>query len=116
MGNQINKDSIANDSLEGIINTDSFVDLNPEVQVKIIDSLSSDKVSDGGFIGKLLGANKENAIIHIGFIIICIFSIVLIAEVIYSFFPNKSVDMELLQAVFPLLSLTIGYVFGKSTK
>ena len=116
MDNQINKESISQNTINGIVDASSFINLTPEVQGKIIDSISSNKVTDGGHIGKLLGTNKENAIIHIGFIIICIFLSILVVEVVYSFFANNSVDMELLQTIFPLLSLTIGYVFGKSSK
>lgn len=115
MGNGINQNISGTDTITAIISLDTFVSLDPNLQNKIIDTVHNDKDKDGGILGKLLGAKRENASIHIGFIICVLFTIILVLELIHSYCIEGDINMDFINVIVPVITLSIGYIFGKGS-
>lgn len=111
---KINKGAIENDSINGI--PGKYIDrLNDEQLQMVLDGNNSaerEKRNAGKF-GEWLGSNTKNASIHIA-LIICITLMVFCAiDLIHSFCPEQSLTSEIWQLIFPVITLSLGYIFGK---
>lgn len=112
--NKINDDVLNPNNINGI-SEKSFNKLNDE-QKNIILTGHNDtnaKEKEGGTLGKFLGTNTKNASIHIAFII----SIVLVGDcgidLLHSFCPKAHVNMDMWERIIPVITLALGYIFGK---
>ena len=83
------------------------------MQNNFVSAMMSNREREGGLMGKLLGINIKNAAIHSG-LIICI---ILLATLLIGFFVtytvNEGLCRTLLETIIPVISLSIGYIFGK---
>lgn len=99
-----------NDNFSGVILNDNFAQLPDEIQQKVIDQVSK---RDGGFMGKFFGNKKENASMNIA-VTICILLLLLCGiDIIHSICANTEFHMELISTVIPVISLSLGFIFGK---
>ena len=115
MGNGINQHLNEPDTITSIISSDTFVSLDPNLQNKIIDTVHNDREKDGGVVGKFLGNKSANASINISFILCVLLVLILIMDFIHSYFINESINMELVNKIIPVITLSIGYIFGKGS-
>lgn len=108
-----NKLSVGSD-LISIINSDSFLTLNDETKNKVIAAVSSENAKAGGFMGKVFGTKSETTAIYIGFTLTVILIGLLVAVIFWACADDGSTNMELVNGIIPLITLAIGYTFGKS--
>lgn len=101
------------DEVSVVISTPNYVQLSENVQNTIITTLHEAKQNEGGLMGKLFGTNKDNASIHIVFVICAILLILCIIDIICAIYQGKSSYTELTKNIIPLISLAIGYLLGK---
>lgn len=108
MANKLSNSPI--DDLFKIAATDEFKGLDKEIQTKIIQGLSDNKNKDqeGGFMGKIFGTNKDNAVIHIALTVI-----ILLASI-------GAICMlcghDLWNVIIPSIMTAVGYMFGHGEK
>lgn len=112
--NKIDGSSLDKNSINGIP-TDR---LNDEHLQSVIDgknAVDKNKLKAGKF-GELLGTNIKNESIHIALIICVILLFFCLADLILSFLTQRTINMELWNLVIPVITLSLGYIFGKSEK
>ena len=115
MANGINQTQNNVDTITSIISSEKFLSLESDIQNKIIDTVHNDKEKDGGVMGKFLGTKTANVSMHIG-LIICILLIILVAmDIIHAYFTDKTINMDLINLLVPVITLSIGYIFGKGS-
>lgn len=120
MEEQKNGLSIKEDGFSNFISSDGFGKLNDELKVKAIVEFSNQankhNESNTGWIGKILGIKTENIGLYISFAIL----VLLIAVgTIYIFIdPTYKINTnaEFWQLILPVITATLGYIFGKETK
>lgn len=116
MANKSNNNSSDRNSIVNAISTDSFISFPEETQKIIIDSIEKVNERDGGILGKFFGIKKEIASMNIA-ATICILLIAICGiDVFNSIFTNKEIHMELISTIIPVVSLSLGFIFGKSGK
>ena len=71
------------------------------------------KKQDGGKLGEWFGANTKNASIHIAFVICFILLIICLCDLVHSFCSNTTLTSEIWDLIFPVITLALGYIFGK---
>ncbi len=112
--NKINDNAIDKDNINGI--SKRHLDkLNSDQLKAVIDGKMDDdrKKNEAGKIGKWIGTNTQNASIHIA-LILCIFILAFCGiDLVHSFVIKGSINMEMWNLVFPVITLALGYVFGK---
>lgn len=113
MGSTVNQNLNELDSIASVVNSENFVNLDPNIQNKIIDTMHNDKEKGGGLIGKLLGNKLINASINMSFIICILFIIIMIIDLIHSYCVNENINMDLINIIVPVIMTSIGYIFGK---
>lgn len=98
--------------------TEEFNGLKPEIQSKIIEELSSNGASkeDGGIMGKLFGNKKENASMHIAFTLCCILLLLCGIDIVRALMAGETAYTELVKNIVPIITLALGYIFGKGDK
>ena len=113
MANGINQNLNGADSITSIIGSETFLSLDTDIQNKIIDTVHNDKEKDGGVMGKFLGTKPANASMHIGFILCILLVLLIVIDFIYSYIVGQSVNMDLVNTIIPVITLFLGYIFGK---
>lgn len=115
MGNGINQNLNESDAIASIISSGTFVSLDPNLQNKIIDTVYNGREKDGGVVGKFLGNKFANAAINISFILCALLVLILIIDSIHSYLISESINMDLVDRIIPVITLSIGYIFGKGS-
>lgn len=92
-----------------------FNKLNDELKSSVIsaNNESTSRKENSGILGNFLGANPQNAAIHITLIICLILLIFCGADLMHSFCPEQKLNSEMWNLIFPVITLGLGYVFGK---
>lgn len=96
MADGLNQKINDHDSISTILSSDNFLNLDANIQNKIIDTVHTDKEKDGGTMGKFLGTNSSNVAMHIALIICCLLILIIIIDMVHSYFINSSINMELI--------------------
>ena len=93
----------------------SFNKLNDEQKNYLISGYNEvqSRAKDGGKLGEILGTNVKNSSIHIAFIICCVLLIFCGVDLVHSFFDENTLTSEIWNLVFPVVTLALGYIFGK---
>ena len=99
--------------LDNLSTPETFSKLNADIQTKIINTTEKNIKNEAGLIGKLLGTNTQNAAMNIVFIFCGIFILILAYEIVASYIVGKKIDLDLYSTITPIISLAIGYLFGK---
>lgn len=115
MGNGVNQNLNGTDSITAIIESENFVNLDQNLQKKIIDTVQSGKEKDGGAMGKFLGNNPSNVSMHISLILCVLLVLLLLIDFIHSYAVGENINMEFVTIVVPVITLSIGYIFGKGS-
>lgn len=100
-------------AIVSIANSENFTKLSDDNQVKIIEGINENKAKEGGFMGKLFGTKPENVSMYIAFILCMILLLYCGIDLIGSFFTGRTVNSELWNTVIPVITLALGFIFGK---
>ncbi|HHV10418.1 MAG TPA: hypothetical protein GXX75_09105 [Clostridiales bacterium] len=105
--------SLTSNDLLVILNTPNFSNLPKEHKKIILNSYGDNKK---GVLDKMFGDNTERIPIYITFIL-CM-SLILIATIfsLVGYITGKSVDLGLWSSIIPVITLALGYMFGKNNK
>lgn len=109
INNQLSEHNVLNDAL----GSKNFLSLTENVQNNLVSAILSSREQDGGQIGKLLGTNVKNATIHAVVIICIVLLIILIFGFYVTYNNNEGLCRTILETIIPVISLSIGYMFGK---
>lgn len=115
MNNTINSSLANNDTLNNIISNENFSQLNPQLQNTIITAVNDNKAKDGGFLGKLLGLKPINIAMNIALLICVLLILIVIIDTLHAYHIDKSINIELINIVLPVVTLSLGYIFGKGS-
>lgn len=114
MADKINENALPDGTINGI-SEQSFNKLSDEQKNIVLagnnDAIIKDK--DSGKMGQILGANTKNASIHIALIICGVLLLFCGIDLIHSFFPKQVLSSEMWNLIFPVVTLALGYIFGK---
>lgn len=113
MPNAINQSSTGSENITDVIQAKGFLSLDKDLQDKIVDSVNSRKEKDGGIMGRFLGTNTENSSIHISFILCACLLLIMSVDFVHAYCIGAEINMGLANVVVPVITLTIGYFFGK---
>lgn len=106
--NSLNTEEIIN-----AISSENFVNLPSKTQDKILGLINANTNNAGGFMGKFFGNNKDNASIHIVFVICAILLLLCVIDILCAIYQGRSAYTELTKNIIPIISLAIGYLLGK---
>lgn len=112
--NKINDKAIDSDSINGI--SKRHLDkLNSDQLKAVIDKKLDDdqKKNEAGKIGKWIGTNPQNASINSALILCIVVLLLCVIDLVHSFSIKGSINMEMWNLVFPVITLALGYIFGK---
>ena len=87
-------------SLSTIISSQTFLNLDPDLQNKIIDTVHTDKEKDGGIMGKFLGTKSSNVSMHIALILCALLIIIIFIDMIHSYFVGSEINMDLINLIY----------------
>lgn len=65
---------------------------------------------ENGIMERIFGTEEETAAVNIAFVICVIMAVVLIMDAVFS-----GINLELLKTITPVITLAIGFLFGKSS-
>lgn len=103
--NRLSNDYVSKDSVAAVVGMENFSKLSEETQKAVIDKVAVNTDRDGGYMGKFLGNKKDNAAMHIAFILcVLLFGIGIICNLFGKDYWN---------AIIPSITTVIGYMFGK---
>lgn len=113
--NKIDESVLDKNSINGFP-MEAIDKLNEEQLQAVIDgknAVDRNKLEAGKF-GEVLGTNTKNASIHSA-LIICITLLIFCGlDLLHSFLPEQTANMDLWNLVLPVITLSLGYIFGKS--
>ena len=102
------------DNLEALVNSEKFSILSSEVQKNLIENVTISKQIESGFMGKFLGTKTSNIAIFSALLLCCILIIFSIIVTLLSCMLNSPLDLELIKIIIPVITMSLGYMFGKS--
>lgn len=97
-----------------ILNAPNFDSLSKANKRMLLNSYSN--MNGKGTLDKMFGSNTERVPIYIAFIL-CM-SLIIIATIfsLVSHITGRIVDLGLWSSIIPVVTLALGYVFGKNNK
>ncbi len=113
--NSVNTNLSKEDSISALVGSENFLSLDFELQNKIINSVTEEKVKKGGLMGKLLGTELTNVSMHIALILCGLLVILLGVDFAHAYTTQKDINMDLVRTIIPVVTLSIGYMFGKGS-
>ncbi|MBO5270504.1 MAG: hypothetical protein J6B77_06950 [Clostridia bacterium] len=103
------------DSITSLISSESFLNLDTQTQNKLIEAVHNNREKDGGYMGKFLGTKPANVAMHIALIICFLLIAIVIIDSVYSYTKGEGINLELVNIIVPVVSLSLGYIFGKGS-
>ncbi len=113
MASRLSRGELNRDTFSGIASSEKFLEYTPEIQNRILDGLENRNQKEGGFMGKLFGNDKDLASMNVAVFICTILMLICIIDIVQSCFGNRQMHMELISSIIPVISLAIGFIFGK---
>ena len=114
MANNINNKSIDTDVLINTIYSKQFSSLSDERQKQILNTIDEEKRRDGGLMGRFFGTKRELASMNIAAFICIILVVFCVIFSIIDYKISNEIHMNLINTILPIISLSLGYIFGKS--
>ena len=111
--NTLNSELNTDKSLPALISSENFLNLDKNLQNKIIESVSQETAKKGGWMGKFLGTNSTNASMHIALILCGLLILLLAIDFFHSYHIETDINMDLVGTIIPVVTLSLGYIFGK---
>lgn len=101
-----------------LINSETFLQLKPHIQSEIVGGIKAgeDSKTKGGLLGRLLGVSTHNASIHVSFIICLLFFLLIVLVLSHSYCTGEDANMDLIGVLVSVVTLGLGYVFGKGSQ
>lgn len=115
MASSLNKNLLGGDAIVSVISSDKFGDYDSEMQQEILSQIEKSNLRDGGFVGKFFGNKKELTSMNIAATICILLIIICGIDVIHTIFSESELHMDLISAIIPVVSLSLGFIFGKSS-
>lgn len=114
MTDKINEGTLKEHDINGI-SEKSFNSLNDEQKNIVLAGHNSaeEKKKEGGKFGEIFGTNPKNASIHIAFVICGALLTLCAFDLFHSFCKDNTLTSEVWNLVFPVVTLALGYIFGK---
>ena len=114
MADKINESTVENNIINGI-SEDSFNKLNDEQKSIVLtgNNDAQNRNKDGGWLGQIFGVNTRNSSIHIAFIICIVLLLFCCIDLLHSFCKGNTLTSEIWNLIFPVVTLALGYIFGK---
>lgn len=106
----------AGTEIRELVTSEIFQNIPESIQEKALNSIENQNKNEGGRMGEFFGTKKENAAMNIAFIICCILLAFCLIDIIHAIIYGKSAYTELIKAILPIITLTLGYIFGKGEK
>lgn len=116
MGDKINENVFGEMAIASVAIDDNFNKLSESSQVLIINGINENKAKEGGFMGRLFGTRPENVSMHIAFTLCMILLVYCGIDLLGSVFMGRSINFELWNIVIPVITLALGFIFGKSVE
>ena len=104
------------DPIASLISSECFLRLDPAIQKQVIEAVSRSKDKPGGFLGRLLGCRSVNLAIHTVLILCLALIALVVVDNLHAYRVGSEINMELIGVIIPVVSLAIGYVFGRGGK
>lgn len=101
-----------NTILASLLESDSFLKLDPAIQKQIICAIKTDNEKSGGLLGKFLGIKRDNLAIHAIFIICLALLVLIVLDNLHAYYTGSDINMELINIIIPVITLAIGYIIG----
>ena len=108
MSDELNVNLASKESLATIIGAEGFDKLSEKNQQLVISGITGKKDEGGGMMGKVFGAKKENAAMHIA-LAIC----VLLAVIGWI---SATDEKDYWNVIIPAITTGMGYMFGKGER
>lgn len=113
----LNKEAVVNSKeyLIGSIPSSAFNLLNDgqkEIYLAGYNDIQN-KEKEGGAIGRVVGTNTKNATINTASALIFLLLIYCVLDMISAYWVCKSFNYESFKIVLPVITLALGYIFGK---
>lgn len=105
-----------NNEFISTINSSTFISLTDENQKAVINQFNKGKEKEGGILGKFFGTKKKNAAMNIAFTICAMLIILCMLDIVRAICNGESSYTELVKGVLPLITASMGYIFGKSNE
>lgn len=112
--------NINSEILCDLLKSPEFMSLSDDLKITTLENLKNifkdETKKDAGIMGKLFGNRAENTSLYIAFIVA---TLLITVGLIYIFFPPEykaTTNSEFWQIIGPIISGTLGYIFGSSSK
>ena len=117
MGDKLTNDNENPIFINGVTN-EVFKSLSDEEKNIVLtgNNETQSKKQDAGYLGKIIGTNTKNASIHIALILSLIALVFCGLDLIHSFFCDNTLTSEVWSNSMPIVTLALGYIFGKSER
>ena len=113
--NKLNAELNTSGSLTSLVTSKTFVNLDQDLQNKIIESVAKENTKKGGLMGKFLGTDSANASMHISLILCGLLILLLAIDFFHAYHVQKNINMDLVSTIIPVITLSLGYIFGKGS-
>lgn len=114
------KKNINSEVLCDLLKSSEFMSLSDDLKIKALESLKNtfkdETKKDNGIMGKLFGNRAKNTSLYIAFLVA---TLLITVGLIYIFLPPQykgTTNLEFWQIIGPIISGTLGYIFGSSSK
>ena len=104
-------DNATSKNLSELMNTEAFSLLDGKQKEKLINGFFPDIGKNGGWVGKILGNKAENVMLNIAFFV----CLALFGLLFWDASRHDTINLELIDRAFPVITITLGYIFGKSS-
>ena len=111
--NTINENSI---SAKLVNNLEEYNNVNKETKDKIERLAKAEMSKDAGFFGKIFGSRIANAVVNITFILCFILLLFFFIYLIYCLANHLEINLEILTCIIPVITLSLGYLFGYNAR
>lgn len=104
-----------NESIDvaSVVDKDDFIKLDPAVQNKIIDGKWQENKHKMGILGELFGTNSIQIAMYGALVIALVMLLITLLEFICYRYSGYSMNMDLIEKMFSIITLILGYLFGK---
>lgn len=101
-------------NISSLITSERFVKLSPDIQSMAIENVTLIKQMESGKMGRLLGTKMPNMAVYSAFLICCLLLLFSGLDMFISCYLHKEFSLELTKIIIPVITMSLGYMFGKA--